>query len=184
MKMSARFYLAALCFAAVTASGCRRNIVSAAAPPSVATPPQPSAMPQPLPSEPVETASTPAPEPAPSEPATSPAMGIQPPPAPAPPSAGPVTPKPEPEAPQISPALSPGQLADAQRLTADDIRVAERNLQLSNGKTLNASQNDLADKVRGFLAQAHEAVRANDWLRAENLAHKAQVLSAELIKAL
>jgi hypothetical protein len=94
-------------------------------------------------------------------------------------------PKPkEPEAPQISPQLSAGQVAAAQRRTTDDIRIAERNLQVANGRSLNASQQDLVEKVRGFLVQAQEAIRAVDWIRASNLAQKAQILSAELIKSL
>jgi len=36
------------------------------------------------------------------------------------------------------------------------------------------------EKIRGFLGQAREAMRDGDWLRARNLAHKAEVLSAEL----
>jgi hypothetical protein len=77
--------------------------------------------------------------------------------------------------------------ADQQRLTrlaADQIRVAERNLQAATGRRLNSVQDDLYQKVQGFLSQAHEAIRANDWVRAQNLAEKAQVLSAELVKSL
>jgi hypothetical protein len=92
--------------------------------------------------------------------------------------------KPKPEPPQISPQLTPGQQADAERHTTDDVRTAERNLQLAGGKTLNASQNDLAEKIRGFLGQAHEAIRANDWMRAQTLASKAAILSNELLKSL
>ena len=92
--------------------------------------------------------------------------------------------EPEPEPPQIAPQLSARQLADAQRRTSTDIVAAEKNLQLANGKQLNATQTDLADKVRGFLGQAHDAIRASDWVRAQNLAHKAQILSGELAKSL
>ena len=98
-------------------------------------------------------------------------------------------PKTEPEAPpstpppQIAPALTPQQLAGAQRRTSNDIVVAERNLQLVTGKRMNATQNDLIEKVRDFLGQAHEAIRSSDWVRAENLAHKAQILSNELAKS-
>ncbi len=49
---------------------------------------------------------------------------------------------------------------------------------------MNASQNDLVAKIAGFLAQAHEAIRTGDWVRAQNLAQKAQVLSDELVKSL
>jgi hypothetical protein len=48
--------------------------------------------------------------------------------------------KPKPEPPQISPQLSPQQQADAERLTTDEVRTAEKNLQLAGGKQLNASQ--------------------------------------------
>ena len=92
-------------------------------------------------------------------------------------------PKPESEPPQISPELSPRDQADAMRNTNDDIRTAEKNLQAANGKKLNASQTDLVGKVQGFLSQAREAIRANDWVRARNLALKAEVLSTELIKS-
>ena len=80
--------------------------------------------------------------------------------------------------------MSPRDQADAMRHTTDDIRSAEKNLQLANGKRLNASQTDLVEKVKGFLSQAHEAIRANDWVRARNLALKAEILSTELIKSL
>ena len=183
MNTHMRVWLLALCAAVLAMTGCRRNIVSAA-PPSVATPPQPTSMPQPIPAEPLpETAATPAPEPEPSVPATSP-VRVAPPPRPAPVEAEPAKPKVEPEPPQISPQMTPAQLAEAQRRTTDDIRVAERNLQRADGKRLNAPQNDLVEKIRGFLAQAHEAVRANDWVRARNLSQKAQVLSVELVKSL
>jgi hypothetical protein len=85
--------------------------------------------------------------------------------------------------PQISPILTPADQQRLTRLSTDQIRIAERNLQLAAGRRLNAGQNDLAEKVRGFLSQAHEAIRANDWVRAQNLAEKAQVLSAELVKS-
>ena len=186
--MKARtFFLGCLaCLAAAGFSGCQRNIVRAA-PPSVAVSPAPEPEPQPEPppevvAPPDESASS-----APLEPLPVPALGAAEPTAPRPRPAAPVEaakPKEEPEAPQISPQLSPTQLSDAQRRTTSDISVAERNLQLASGRTLNAAQKDLAEKVRGFLEQAHSAIRASDWVRALNLAQKAQVLSAELIKSL
>jgi hypothetical protein len=51
------------------------------------------------------------------------------------------------------------------------------------GKRLSAAQKDLTEKIRGFLAQAHDAIRAGDWVRALNLAEKARVLSDELVKS-
>jgi hypothetical protein len=170
------------CLAAAGFSGCQRNIVRAA-PPSVAASPTPEPQPQP---EPEPTVVAPPDAPAPSEPLPVPALGAAAPAAPRPRPASPAEaakPK-EPEAPQISPQLSPAELSDAQRRTTSDISVAERNLQMASGRTLNASQKDLAEKVRGFLEQAHSAIRASDWVRALNLAQKAQVLSTELIKSL
>jgi hypothetical protein len=184
MKLRRNILFALLCLAAAGLSGCRRNIVRAA-PPSVATPPNTEPLPQPtvvnqqpvadVPSEPPDVKSPAQPVPAVGEP-----------PRPRPPvEAEAAAPKaePEPEPIQIAPQLSAKDQAAAVRATTDDIRVAERNLQVAYGRQLNASQNDLVGKIAGFLAQAHEAIRTGDWVRAQNLAQKAQVLSAELLKS-
>jgi hypothetical protein len=171
-----------LALAVVGLAGCHNTIVRAA-PPSVAAPPAPLPQPAPPVSAPPVVAEAP-----PTIETPPPSVEIPAVPGPARPrSAAPPeseASKPQPEPPQISPQLSATQLADAQRRTTDDIRVAERNLQLANRKELNAAQKDLADKVQGFLAQAHEAIRVTDWVRAQSLAQKAQVLSAELVKSL
>jgi hypothetical protein len=172
--------------AIVAASGCQRNIVRAE-PTSVASPPHEEPLPQPTAATPpADSEPVPVPEPAASTP---PPIEIEPQPAPPRPRPAPAeaeAPKPKPDAPapEIAPQLSARQQADATRRTTDAVRVAEKNLQASTGKRLNASQKDLVEKIQDFLAQAHEAIRANDWVRAENLAQKAQVLSAELLKAL
>jgi len=173
-----------LLFAAAGLTGCRRNIVRAA-PPSVTTPPETEPFPQPTavnqeptppPAEPPEVKSTPEPVPAVADqPRPKPPVETE--------AAAPKT-EPEPEPLQIAPELSAKAQAAAVRTTTDDIRVAERNLQLAYGRQLNAAQNDLVAKITGFLAQAHEAIRTGDWVRAQNLAQKAQVLSLELIKSL
>jgi outer membrane biosynthesis protein TonB len=170
--------------AALGLSGCPHNTVRATPPKTVSASTRTiEPMPQPVPSEKPETANEPAPEPSPSS-APVPRAPLS---APAPPRPAPVEtpkPKPEPEPPQISPQLSPQDQADAMRHTNDDIRTAERNLQRANGRKLNDSQTDLVGKVQGFLSQAHEAILANDWVRARNLALKAEVLSTELVKSL
>jgi hypothetical protein len=121
----------------------------------------------------------PAPEPEP-QPAKPPA----PRPRPAPPETANMPPAPpRPAPPQISPQLSSADLARAQRETSSDIRTAETNLQAANGKRLNAAQKDLVEKIRDFLNQAHEAMLADDWIRAQNLSQKARVLSLELVKS-
>ena len=56
-------------------------------------------------------------------------------------------------------------------------------MQLANGRQFNAAQKDLAGKISGFLAEAHEAIMADDWVRAQSLAEKARVLSVELVKS-
>jgi outer membrane biosynthesis protein TonB len=184
MKLNRKIAIALLFLAAAGLSGCRRNIVRAA-PPSVANPPDTEPFPQP-------TVVNQQPAPAPAEPPE-----VKSPPEPVPAVADQARPKPpveteaavpksepEPEPIQIAPELSAKAQAAAVRTTTDDIRVAERNLQLAYGRQLNAAQNDLVAKIAGFLAQAHEAIRTGDWVRAQNLAQKAQVLSLELVKSL
>jgi hypothetical protein len=182
MNSRHRFVFAFLLGLAVIAgAGCRRNIVRAE-PPSVTLPPKVEPLPAPAPEPPPAVAeSTPAPVPEPG--ATPPApVNVSPESEPARPRPAPAeTPRPKAEPPpQIAPQLSPRQQAEATRSTNDDIRVAERNLQQASGKQLKPSQKDLVDKIQGFLSQAQEAIRADDWVRAQNLAHKAQVLSIEL----
>jgi outer membrane biosynthesis protein TonB len=177
-EMSAfAIFALALTFSVLTFSvaGCQRNIVKAS-PPSVPAPP----------SEPQTTTAPPSA----SEPA--------PPPTPAP-QATPTKPKPStptatepekpaetprPEAPVISPQLTPQAQAAAEQRTNADIKRAEQNLQIAESKQLDEAQHDLVEKVRDFLAQAHEAIHGEDWVRASNLAEKARVLSDELVKSL
>jgi outer membrane biosynthesis protein TonB len=183
MKLHRNILFAVLCLAAGLC-GCRRNIVRAA-PPSVATPPAAEPFPQPsvVPQQPPVASAEPPDVKSPTQPV--PAVADQPRPR-APVEAEAAAPKaePEPEAIQIAPQLSAKAQAAAVRITTDDIRLAERNLQVAYGRQLNAAQNDLVEKIAGFLAQAHEAIRAGDWVRAQNLAQKAQVLSVELVKSI
>ena len=90
----------------------------------------------------------------------------------------------KPTAPQIVPELSTQESASLQRETNQSLRASERNLAASAGKSLNATQSDLASKVRSFISDAREAGRAGDWIRARDLAKKAQVLSEELAESL
>lgn len=87
-------------------------------------------------------------------------------------------------APQISPQISPTDQSVFAKRTADDIAAAENNLQQTKGKHLNAAQQDLADKIRSFVAQSRDASRGGDWDRAQNLAQKARLLSNELLNSL
>lgn len=87
-------------------------------------------------------------------------------------------------APQITPELSAHDQASFQRLTNDDLTIAENNLHQANGKQLNAAQQDLVAKIRSFLADSRDASKSGDWTRAQNLAHKARLLSGEFINSL
>lgn len=87
-------------------------------------------------------------------------------------------------APQISPQISPTDQSMYAKRTADDIAAAESNLQQTSGKHLNAAQQDLADKIRSFVAQSRDASKGGDWDRAQNLAQKARLLSNELLHSL
>ena len=102
------------------------------------------------------------------------------------PSAPPVqsSPSPKPEPPAILPELSAQESVALQHETEQSLSTAERNLAASAGKSLNATQADLAAKVRNFIADAREAARAGDWALARTLAKKAQVLSDELVASL
>jgi hypothetical protein len=168
-------------------AGCASKHIVRAAPPSVSAPPPAESAPMPAPTAPptVETTEEPAPEvPSPS-PAPPPASARRPaaPKRPAPPETAEATAAKPAAPPQISPQLSPRDLETTKSNTTKDITTAEQNLTLANGKQLSAPQKDLVEKIKGFLNQSHEAIRADDWVRAQNLAEKARVLSAELAKS-
>ncbi len=74
-------------------------------------------------------------------------------------------------------------MAAAKANTTSNLMQANKNLDLAKTKSLNAAQKDLVDKISGFVAQAHEAIVAEDWARAQNLAEKARVLADELVKS-
>ncbi len=170
--------------AAFAATGCAGKHIVRASTPSVSTPPPEEPAPTPVPPtpSPIETKTEPPPETPTPVPPVAPAKRPSPRPRPAPPeTADPTPPKPAP--PQISPQLSAKDLALAKGNTTGNITTAEKNLQLASGKQLTAAQKDLVGKISGFLGQAHEAILADDWVRAQNLAEKARVLSVELTKS-
>jgi len=86
--------------------------------------------------------------------------------------------------PDIVPDLTSQQSASLQLKTEESLNSAEHNLAVASGRTLNATQSDLASKVRSFISDAREAGRAGDWARASDLAQKAQVLSEQLAGSL
>jgi hypothetical protein len=90
----------------------------------------------------------------------------------------------KPDTPQIVPGLSTEESASLRQETDRNLSSAERNLAATAGKSLDATQADLASKVSSFISDAREAGRAGDWARARDLAKKAQILSEELVGSL
>ena len=80
--------------------------------------------------------------------------------------------------------LSPGvsqqqaskQVEDTNRLLVD----TDSNLKEVSGRKLNASQSETLKQIRSYLQQAKTAANHGDWHLAYNLAHKANLLSADL----
>jgi outer membrane biosynthesis protein TonB len=175
-------YLVLLCAVALGSAGCASKHIVRAAPPSVSTPPPEITEPMPPPAtpEPPPTVEEPPPDPTPSVPPMLPAKHPAP---PRPRTPTPDAPAPKPPAPQISPELSPRDLAALKDNTTSNMTKAENNLQQAGGKPLSTAQKDLTEKISSFLAQAHEAILADDWIRAQSLAEKARLLSAELVKS-
>ena len=182
---------------ALAITGCEPKTVKASAP--VATTP----MPQPADSKPLtnvapDTTATPpevaeAPPPAPPPASTEPLAVASPRTKPSPPphkqtsepqTAEATAEQSRPPAPLISPQMSANDQATYAHKTDDDISVAEKNLQQSADKRLSAAQLDLVEKIKSFLSQSHEASKAGDWARAQNLAQKARLLSVELVDSL
>lgn len=86
--------------------------------------------------------------------------------------------------PLLAPQLSDQEIAAAQQQMNESVAVAQRNLTTAKNHQLSAMQTDLAAKVNSFLEESKAAVRDGDWMRARNLAKKAQVLSEELAQSL
>ncbi len=180
-----KFQLLALLFAASAfLAGCANKHIVRAAPPSVSSPPPDVTAPMPPPEAPPPVTTTEEPAPDVPSPAPPPAPAKRPsaPRRPAPTETADPTPA-KPAPPQLSPQLSAKDLEATKKNTTTNITTAEQNLQVANGKQLSAAQKDLTEKIKGFLSQAHEAIMADDWVRAQNLAEKARVLSAELVKS-
>jgi hypothetical protein len=87
-------------------------------------------------------------------------------------------------APAMAPQLTPDESAAAQQQTDQSLRAAEANLGRFRGRALTPAQSEMAGKTRDFIRQSHQAASEKDWIRARNLAEKAQLLSEELLRAL
>jgi hypothetical protein len=115
--------------------------------------------------------------PAPPQLVTSHSMPARPHVAPAPATEPPVEMPPEPT---IAPEVPTEEMKAARAETQQSLDTADKNLTLARGRKLDAAQEDLVSKVHGFTEGAREAMRSGDWVRAKNLAKKAEVLSEQL----
>jgi hypothetical protein len=151
--------------------------------PELLPPPPPPRIVESFPVEPVPTI-----EPSPVESALSPLPTRTPPrvvtkPEPAKPEEQPASPEPPP---QTAPALTikPGPSVQAQ--TEASIRAlldrAQRDLQRVNYAALDADGRAQFEIARGFMQQAHEALKVNNLAFAGKLADKAQTMAAILVR--
>jgi outer membrane biosynthesis protein TonB len=83
---------------------------------------------------------------------------------------------------QISPSVPPQQASSQIQNTNTLLSTADANLKTISGTQLNANQEDMVKQIRTYMEQAKAAASAGDSERASNLATKAQLLSAELVK--
>jgi hypothetical protein len=88
----------------------------------------------------------------------------------------------KPADPVIVPDLTSDELNIAKRDAQKSLDTAEANLAKTQGKPLNAAQQDVVSKIRGFMESSRDAMKASDWARARNLAKKAEVLSREVVE--
>lgn len=180
LRPRARLALVAACLLAVGLAGCPREKVHAKMPKII--PPVPAVVEPPIPpyilgEEPADTTLAMIPE---SLPAPPPERTHATPPRKPAADSSPTT---HPAVPVISPQIPAGEQAAYERRIKENIDTAERNLQQAKLHSLNSSQQDMAEKIKLFVEQAHDAMLVSDWTRAQNLAQKAQVLSAELVNS-
>jgi hypothetical protein len=90
----------------------------------------------------------------------------------------------KPQSPFVAPQLSVAESSTAQQETTTSLAAADKGLEATQGKTLNAVQTDMVSKINGFMADARAAAATSDWTSARTLARKAQLLSEELAKSL
>ncbi len=180
LRLRARLLLVVACLLSIGVTGCPREKVHAKMPKII--PPVPAVVEPPIPpyilgEEPADTTLAMIPE---SLPAPPPERTHASPPRKPAADSSPVA---HPAVPVISPQISAGEQAAYEHRIKENIDTAERNLQQAKSHSLNSSQQDMAEKIKLFVEQAQDAMLASDWTRAQNLAQKAQVLSAELVNS-
>jgi hypothetical protein len=83
---------------------------------------------------------------------------------------------------QISPSVPQQQASSQLQSTHSLLSSADANLKSISGAQLNSNQEDMVKQIRTYMEQAKAATETGDLERANNLATKAQLLSAELVK--
>jgi hypothetical protein len=82
--------------------------------------------------------------------------------------------------PMIAPEVPSEELKAAQAETQRNLEQAEKDLAMTQGKSLNPAQQDIVSKVKGFAESAREAMKSGDWVRAKSLSSKAEALAEQL----
>jgi len=83
---------------------------------------------------------------------------------------------------QISPSLTEEQASHQRQNTTQLLASTDANLKKISGGQLSPSQQDVVKQIRSYTEQSKAAADAGDLQRAHNLAFKAHLLSAELVK--
>jgi hypothetical protein len=186
---------------AITVAGCAnpKELFTPAPPSPPIVPAAPLVTPSPPMSPPAAEAPpsppiVPAAPPVTAPPPKAPPVRKTPPPPPVSPVAPPVTAPPPimppvgEEPPSPPPLLSPQMGREEQdrlRREADNrIKSAEQTLAQIDQKKLPARQQETSSTIQSFLVKAKEALSAQDYSRATNLADKAQILAEELVRGL
>jgi len=105
---------------------------------------------------------------------------------PAPPKAAavpPVTAPDQPAPPKLAQIFSPEQARDYNRALDESLENVRKALSAVSGKTLNAEQSDMANRIRTFAKQAEQA-REQDLVTAVSLAKRADLLAKDLLERL
>ncbi len=95
-----------------------------------------------------------------------------------------VAPKEKTPTPVLSPQVGAQDAERMKRESASRIEATEQLLQQIDQKRLNKNQQETYTTIQSFLVSARQALVAQDYLRASNLADKAQVLAADLSRNL
>lgn len=117
----------------------------------------------------------PPPPPPPRRPATATAPRTAPPPAPPPPETPPL--------PKLGQIFTAAQLREYNRTLDQSLEEVRRVLAIAAGKTLNADQSEIVNRIRTFQRQAEQA-REQDLVTAVNLARRADLLARDLLERL